>query len=292
MLDGPFLGREALAAGLLTRGQLYGLRYRRLFPGVYLPTDHPLDLGTRSRAAYLLVRDRGGVLAGHSAALLLGADCARRTAPAEVLVPHRLTSYPGLRVRYGVPAQDDVVEVAGCRLTGPGRTAWDLARHESLTEAVVAVDAVARATGLDPDDLKARRLAQPGVRNCRRIDRVVELCDPRAESPGETRLRVTLLLGGLPRPEVQYRILDEYGFPLARADLAYPHVKLAIEYDGADHFTDRMGRRDRHRDAVLAGYGWLTMRFVDHDLDARPQTVQRVARQLRMRADPPWAAAS
>jgi hypothetical protein len=28
-------------------------------------------------------------------------------------------------------------------------------------------------------------------------------------------------------------IVDEYGFPLARADLAYPEVKLAIEYDGS-----------------------------------------------------------
>lgn len=78
MLDGPFRGIEALANGLLTRDQLYGRRFRRLFPDVYLAPGRPLDLGVRARAAYLLVRDRSGALAGYSAAHLLGADCAPR----------------------------------------------------------------------------------------------------------------------------------------------------------------------------------------------------------------------
>ena len=82
---------------------------------------------------------------------------------------------------------------------------------------------------------------------------------------------------------MQYRFVDEYEHVLARIDLAYPQVKLAIEYDGAVHFTVAAGKRDRHRDAVLAGYGWLTMRMTDDDLWALPQTVQRVAHQLRIR---------
>lgn len=282
MIDGPFLGRDALAAGLITRARLYGPHFRRVFPGVYLPAGHDLDLATRSRAAYLLVRDPGGVLAGYSAALLLGADCARRNAPAEVLVPHRLTRYPGLRVHYGDPGEE-VVRAGGCRVTDPERTAWDLARRLPLTEAVVAVDAIARKTKLDPARLSVRRRTRPGVRHCRRIDRVVALADPRSGSPGESRLRCTLALGGLPLPAVQHTILDEYGFPLACADLAYPEVKLALEYDGDVHFTERMGRRDRQRDNTLAEYGWLTMRLTTDDLEARPRTVQRVEHQLRIR---------
>jgi len=85
-LGAPFRGTEAVAAGLLTRARLYGPRYRRVYPDVYLPADRPLDLATRSRAAFLLVRDRGGVLAGYSAAALHGADCAPGDAPAEVLL--------------------------------------------------------------------------------------------------------------------------------------------------------------------------------------------------------------
>src|SRR5882757_9222959 len=53
-------------------------------------------------------------------------------------------------------------------------------------------------------------------------------------------------------PAVQYVIADDYGFPLARVDLAYPVAKLAIEYDGAHHFDARRARLDRQRDAELA----------------------------------------
>jgi hypothetical protein len=51
----------------------------------------------RSRAAYLLVRDRGGAIAGCSAAALLGADCAPRGAPAEVVLPGAARRHPGQR---------------------------------------------------------------------------------------------------------------------------------------------------------------------------------------------------
>jgi hypothetical protein len=68
VLDQPFRGREAIARGLVTPGQLRGPRFRLLFRGVHvLRSDRPLDLLTWSRAAYLLL-DRRGALAGYSAA--------------------------------------------------------------------------------------------------------------------------------------------------------------------------------------------------------------------------------
>ena len=82
MLDGPFRGSVAVELGLVTKNQLAGRTYRRLFPDVYAPRELPADLALRSRAAYLLVADGGGVLAGYSAALLHGADCAPIGAPA------------------------------------------------------------------------------------------------------------------------------------------------------------------------------------------------------------------
>jgi hypothetical protein len=286
MLDGPFRGSEATARGLITWSRLRGPGFRRLFPDVYVPAGTPSvaeDLELRSRAAYLLVRDSGGVLAGYSAAMLLGADCAPRTAPAEVLVPGGFRRHPGLAVRWGAAAEPDVEEVAGCRLTSPMRTAWDLARREPLVGAVVAVDALARAGGFPPDALLARSAACPGTRGCRRLPRIVGLADPRAESPGETRLRLLLVRGGLPAPEVQYWIHDEYGFELARADLAYPEARLAIEYDGAVHYTRRQGERDRRRDNLLADHRWETLR-VGRDEVTAADTVRRVRDILAARA--------
>jgi Protein of unknown function (DUF559) len=287
VLDGPFRGTEALAAGLLTRHQLYGTRFRRIFPDVYAPAGPEPSFETRSRAAFLLVRDRGGVLGGYSAACVLGAPCAPPHASAEVIVPIRVFAYRGLRVRSDELAAEDVVEVNGCRVTTAARTAWDVARRLPLVEAVVAVDALARRGSFAPADLLEWRAKQPGARGCRRLDRVVALADPRAESPPESQLRVELILAGLPAPEVQYRIVDEHGFVLARADLAYPEAKLAIEYDGRTHLDPVQTERDRQRDTELAGHGWETLRLGSDQLYALPQTLQTVRTMLATRARPP-----
>jgi hypothetical protein len=261
IVDRPFRGSEALASGLVTRGRLAGSSFQRIFPDVYAPSGLTVDLRLRSLAAYELVRGARGVLAGYSAALLLGADCAPPGAPAEVLVRGKPRACPGLVVRHGCARDDDLLEVNGCVVTSAVRTAWDLCRRLPLVEAVVVLDALSRAGRFEPKELLARRAAAPGARGCRRLDDVVLLADPRAESPPETRLRLELRSASLPVPEIQYEVLDEYGFVLARVDLAYPRFKLAIEYDGAGHYTREQGERDRQRDAVLASYGWQTVRF-------------------------------
>ncbi|GAA5160824.1 hypothetical protein GCM10023321_44140 [Pseudonocardia eucalypti] len=266
MLDGPFRGSEALAAGLLSHRQMYGRRYRRIFPDVYLPADLEPTLKIRSRAAFLLVRDRGGMLAGYSAAALLGADCAPRDVPAEVLVPRFLRAHPGLSVGYQRPDVLEIVTADGCRVTSPRRTGWDLARRLPLVEAVVAVDALTYPDRFDPRgfrpaDLLTLRAQRPGAAGCGRLDEVVALANPLAESPMETRLRLALRHAGLPAPEVQYEILDRNWNPIARVDLAYPAAKLAIEYDGEVHFDARARARDLRRDNELARYGWHTMRL-------------------------------
>jgi very-short-patch-repair endonuclease len=283
MFNGPFRGDEALRTGVVTRNELYGPRFRRLFPGVFVPVGLVVDFAVRTRAAYLLVEDRGGVLAGYSAALLLGADCAPRNAPAEVLVPSDARGHPGLLVRRDrLPASERTV-VGGCRVTTAVRTAWDLARRLPLVEAVVATDALARAGRFAPADLLARRLAEPGARGSRRLPEVVGLSDHRAESPMETRLRLTLVRGGLPRPEAQYPVRDAHGFTLARVDLAYPPARLALEYDGAGHVDRRRWSLDRERDSTLAVEGWQTLRFGPDDI-TQFQTVRRVADLLTQRA--------
>jgi len=287
--DAPFRGAEAIRAGDVTWGQLRGPRYQRVFPDVYAPAALELDLAARSRGAYLLVRDHGGVLAGYSAALLLGADCARPDARAEVIVPGGRRTHPGIRVQRATVPPADIAIAGGCRLTNPARTAWDLARRLPTVEAVVAVDALARVGRFDPAALLARRGREPGARGCRHLDDVLALADWRAESPMETRLRVALTRVGLP-PEPQYSIYDEYGFVLARVDLAYPAAKLAVEYDGSTHFDRRRAELDHERDTQLAGHGWQTQRVNRTGMGlALLQTVTQVHRLLVLRAPARYA---
>jgi hypothetical protein len=247
---------------LITRGVLRGPRFVRVFPDVYVPAGLAATFDVLSRAAYLHVERRGGVLAGYSAAQLLGASCEPRGAPAEVLVPAHVPRHPGLVAHQGAAASRDLRRVVppGGRVvvvTGRERTAWDLARRLDLVEAVVALDALARparpggSLRFDPAELLNRRSANPGARGSRRLDRVVALATPRAESPMETRLRLVLVLGGLAAPVVQYVLSEPGGRFVARLDLAYPRARLALEYDALD----------RRRDLRTGALGWHTMRF-------------------------------
>ncbi|RTL65160.1 MAG: DUF559 domain-containing protein [Pseudonocardiaceae bacterium] len=268
-----FRGSDELAAGRLTRGLLRSARYVRLFPDVYVPAGMEFDLTLRSRGAYLLVARRGGILAGHSAAALLGAGCASRDAPAEVLVGHDVRPHTGLLVHRGAVSDDDVMLVKGCRVTSPERTAWDLARRPDLTDAVVAVDTLAARWAFDPAVLLGRRRHR--VRGGRMVEQVVALADKRSESPMESRLRLLLVLGGLPQPAVQHLLRDLSGVAVARFDLAYPQAKLAIEYDGGTHLEAKGRIRDRERDAAASRLGWLTLRFGPKDVLADPQRTLR-----------------
>lgn len=270
MFDRPFRGSAAVARGLVTPGALRGTRFVRLFPDVYVAAHVKVTFRVLSMAAFLLVEPRGGVLTGYSAAEMVGSSCAPRGASAEVLVEGHMKSHLRLRVRRGRADGSDVGTALGCRLTSPVYTAWGLARRLELVEAVVAVDALAFRR-FEPSALLDRRMQEPGARGCRRLDRVVDLADARAESPMETRLRLLLVLAGLPRPEVQFVVPEAR----VRFDLAYPQVKLAIEFDSDEHEDDL----DRHRDVRTGRLGWFTARFTKHDV-ARKQATSASVRIL------------
>lgn len=300
MSQEPFRGSDAVALGHVTVARLRGPSFRRLFPDVYVDASAPLTAEVRARAAAVWAEPAGGVLAGWSAAELLGASCGPWDHPAEVLASTHLRRHPGAVLRRGDTCGAGFC--AGVRVTSPLRTAWDLARRLDLVEAVVAVDALAaagrrrptfvpagvadpeaarawsrrrtRSPGFDPARLLQVRRDRSGARGARRLDRVVALADPRAESPPETRMRLLLVLAGLPRPQVQYTVRDRRGE--MRFDLAYPEVLLAIEYDGDEH-DDTL---DRARDLRTAALGWHTLRLLYGDVVRAPQRTVAVVHSL------------
>jgi hypothetical protein len=83
-LGGPFRGSEAVAAGLVTRGQLAGSRYRRVFRDVYVPAAMAVTHELRCECA-ALVLPADAVLTGRSAATLRGVQLALPGDPVEVV---------------------------------------------------------------------------------------------------------------------------------------------------------------------------------------------------------------
>ncbi|MGH3697775.1 MAG: endonuclease domain-containing protein [Pseudonocardiaceae bacterium] len=279
-LNGPFRGSLAVAAGLVTKGQLRGSTFRRLFPDIYLSRDVAPTLATRSRGAQLLVSGYGA-LAGYSAAELLGARIAPRDADAEVVVPGgEFRECRGLRVHREQLADDEVETVSGLVVTSAIRTAYDLARWSTQVEGVVAADALGQIAGFGSAALLGISARYPGARWRSRVPLVAELMDPRAESAMETRCRVSLVLRGLPRPELQYQVRDELGNHVARLDMAYPAAKAGVEFDGEHHQEALTFRTDLARHNRLAALGWTVLRASAADVLRNPDAFAAQVRAI------------
>jgi hypothetical protein len=168
-------------------------------------------------------------------------------------------------------AQQKVTIRGNGLVTTAVRTAFDCARWLPLVEGVVVVDALSHAGLIEPAELAAFARDHPRVRGIWQVTDVARLADPLAESPMETRLRLVLELNGLPRPVSQLNVYDGVGRFIARLDLAYEAHKVAVEYDGADHWTQRR-HDDRRRDALRA-VGWTVLVFSADEVYGRPASV-------------------
>ena len=260
----PFIGSEAVRSGALTA---YRLRSRciAIHPDVYAPTGTDLTATTRARAAWLWSRRRG-IVAGHSASALHGAKWVDHQAPAQLLYEHRRPP-AGIRTWSDQIAEDELQLVSGVPTTTAARTAFDIACRNSVGNAVAAVDALARATRFNVADAQVLANRYKGHRNVRRARRALTLIDAGAESPRETWLRLLLIDAGYPRPRTQIPVYGEYGELVALLDLGWEDVKIALEYEGDHHRTDRRQfHRDIARYEALPDLGWITVRVTAEDM--------------------------
>jgi len=133
---------------------------------------------------------------------------------------------------------------------------------------VVLIDMALHGQLADLSGLGAYAASRSG-RGVRNFRLAVSHAEPRTESPMESRLRMLLVLRGLPRPEAQVSLHDRYGRFLGRPDLYYPDQRLAIEYDGGVH-RDRMAEDNRRQNRLLSD-GILLLRFTAGDILRTPE---------------------
>jgi hypothetical protein len=256
-----FHARIVLEQGLLTKKRLRSRAWRRLFRGIYADSSRPLTHGLRCAAASRYLLPAGAALAGRSAATLLGSGLARPTDPVEILVPPSATFGPveGLRIHSAELCAEDVCRIRGMPVTRPVRTCWDLARWLTVIEAVVLIDRMLGMRIVTRTELVRYAQRRASDRGGRRFAQAVRLADGGSGSPQESRLRVRFVLAGLPRPEVQFSVVVD-GRLLARVDLAWPDLKIAVEYDGLWHVgSARQMHDDRERLNRLMGAGWVVI---------------------------------
>jgi hypothetical protein len=267
-------GSTAIATGLLTRHQLAGPAWRKLFRDVYVAADAPVDHLTGCRAAALLLPP-GAALSHRSAAMLYGADVLERGQPVEVTASGRggPRPQPGLAVVRSPLAVADVWTRGGLPVTSPLRTAFDLARNSDLVAGVVGVDALLYRRVVKAPALADYLDAHANWNGVRLARRALGLARPDVESPMETRLRLCVVLAGLPEPVIQYDVLDPAGHFVARLDLAYRRQRVGLEYDGDHHRERDVFRRDAVRLNRLRLLGWTVLRFTADDVLRNPDRV-------------------
>ena len=113
---------------------------------------------------------------------------------------------PGRVVHRAVLAPSEIITVSGVRVTSMARTLVDLACTESMASAVMAADAALQRRWVSSPALTEALDATGHRRGAAAARRALRFADGRAESAGESMIRVTMQSLGLPPPTLQIRI--------------------------------------------------------------------------------------
>lgn len=283
--SGLFTWQQALDAGYTKHAidhQIGSGRWHRVQVGVYVEQGEAPSFAQRCHAA-LLTGPAGCSITGKTALRLFGLSTVDRFETIQLRVPSSATrkSRCGLAL---VRGEAPTVRMWGMRVVSPAFACIECAKQELLENAVSVLDEALHRRLVYRDELTAEWTRLPkGARGRESAARALRLADGRAESPPESILRVRLETAGLPAPELQWEIVDADGRFVARADFAYPALKLAIEYDGAGTHRDDPAtfRNDRRRQNRMIAEGWTVLRFTGADLFGRPdEVIAAIARAI------------
>jgi hypothetical protein len=257
---GRYRVRAALGNGAL----------QRLWQRVLVESKRELDVRTRSAAA-LLLHGPSSVIAGPSAAWLHGCTAIDATST-HVLVPygHPSRSRAGLVVHNGPLPGDDVIEMDGLRTLTVERVGCDLLCTARPRDAIAVLDQMLAALAEEERDrfraqVDQRLARRRDPRGTRRGARLLGLATGRAESPPESWLLLEVVDLGYPPPSANWPLYSPDGALLYRLDLAWPDLRIALEYNGYAVHADR-ALADKRRAEDLRRRGWIVLAVTSADL--------------------------
>ena len=200
--------------------------------------------------------------------------------PVDIAVPLHLSAptVAGVRGRRLAEHKFRYWTLSGAPVVDAVTALFTCAPELSVADAVTIIDAIITEADNYPGRMPGRPFASieeilqrleewgrfPGSGTVRTA---VALARTRVESPKETETRLLIRGAGLAEPIVQYEVRADGRF-VARVDLAYPELKIAIEYEGDGHRTDKQQwRTDIRRQRDLEEQGWIVIRLTQADLD-------------------------
>jgi hypothetical protein len=166
--------------------------------------------------------------------------------------------------------ESDVVEIEGLAVFSLDLALADFLCDGDKRTAFAALDEAMRGLAADHclklrENVRDRLLDRRSKRGIHRAQMLLALATGKAESPPESMLRLIVVEAGLPVPEAQYEITAIDGRRLYVLDMAWPALRIALEYDGFAAHEERR-EHDAERDERMAGRGWVTIRATAADL--------------------------
>jgi very-short-patch-repair endonuclease len=270
---------QALASGLTRKGIEIRLRngsWRSNLPHTYAIAGAPRTWKQRLMEACLWAGETA--LASHRAAAALWnlpgfterfiEITTTKHLSSEVVSVHRTTTISGM----------DVVSRDGIPVTAPHRTIIDLCAvvHPQLVEESLDVFLVRGQTEIDFLWRQLNRIGSVGRCGTARLRTMLAERAGRIIHPGsssESRLLSLLRDAGVIGARPQIEIFDGDTF-VARPDVVFEDVALAIEVDSWTWHTDKTRRRaDARRQNQLERMGWTVLRFFREDIYFDPDYV-------------------
>jgi hypothetical protein len=264
----PFAVNAGGGAGLSWRGAS-GPQFVAPTRGVRLPRSsqaNPLAL----IRAHALTLPQDAFFCNASAALLYGLPLPRRLefGPVAIAVPEgdahaRRTRARGRRLNI---TPDELTMMDGLPVTSIARTFVDLAGDLQTPDLMAAGDDALHRGLMTREEVQRvyrRRLRFKGKVRAREV---AALLDSRSESPQESRVRAHCIAFGFGSPAVQFEVYDTEGLFIARIDLAFPDLLIALEYDGEHHASSERRDRDAWRRTRLRSLGWYVVELTAVDV--------------------------
>ncbi|WP_238384604.1 hypothetical protein [Segeticoccus rhizosphaerae] len=287
----PFTRAQALSSGISRRALTNG-NFRRIVWGVYVDAAVPPTPMIEAAAA-LLVSPTGSHASHFTAARIWGGVVPDQplihvcAAPGSTRCQRQgIRSHECADLHHAVTSERTpvgaVIIDSGVRVSTPARSFLELASAMGLVDLVVLGDSLVKSKRVVPHDLveAADDWHGPGAVRARRAARFVRAG---VDSPMETRLRMLMVLAGLPEPTVNHVIRWPDGSWRFRFDLAFPDHRLAIEYDGRHHVQDdATWESDIYRREDLDRGKWRRVTVISSGIFVSPdQTLRRIVDVMR-----------
>ncbi|GIG24108.1 hypothetical protein [Cellulomonas denverensis] len=264
---------------------------RRPIRGVRATGAPPMPDDVAARCRELRpVLPRSAVFSHATAIALLGVDRPEGLSRPEAIHiqvttagqrPHR----SGVVAHTGLPSRSPVMLRHGLPVIMPEALWLQLAGELTVDELVVLGDALIRRRAALSSVRELSRAAErmpARSRGRRRALEALPLLRAGTDSCPESRLRLLIVRAGLGCPEVNRPVFDRMGRFVARPDLSYSNARIAIEYDGDLHRTDRRTwRRDVARRRAVESLGWRMLTCTADDLRAPAEFLTQLRAALR-----------